>query len=356
MQIQGKYTNIDVKATLIEESAIEQLRAIADNEHYKDTKIVIMPDAHAGKGCVVGFTMQYNKDNPVINPNIVGVDIGCGMLVQPIGKREIDLGMFDEAVKNIVNLEKDHKFENRFKCELDTEKRPYEYHNKQIGTLGFGNHFVEIGENVYGEKYIVIHTGSRHLGLRVCNYYMQKCIDGVLQGEDVQDYLYDMALAQKYASFNRRMLMDAILQWYDNELEEESWFMADFETVHNYIDIERGIIRKGAVSAEVGERLLIPLNMRDGSLLCKGKGNPAWNISAPHGAGRVMSRSEAKQKITLQQYEESMQGIYTSCVNKDTIDESVFAYKPMGVILSDIADTVDVVEAIKPIYNFKNNK
>lgn len=353
MEIKGKFAKIDIKASIVDEATLAQLQAIADNVHYSNTKIVVMPDTHAGAECVIGFTMQYDPHTPIINPNIVGVDISCGMLVQPLGKVDLDFKKFDATVQGLVNSEKCMEFENDFYAEVDTQDKPFEYHNRQIGTLGFGNHFVEVDADADGEKYLVIHTGSRHLGYRVCNYYAKKCMQGILcSGDDVKFYLHDMGLVQQYASLNRAVLMDAILSAYGASYDKA----LRFETLHNYIDLERHIIRKGAISAQKGEQVLIPLNMRDGSVICTGKGNADWNWSAPHGAGRVMSRSEAKRKVTLEDYAKSMDGIYSTCINADTIDECAMAYKPSEVILADIQDTVEVHKVIKPIYNFKNSK
>ena len=352
MKIKGNFTDIEVKASIIDESTIAQLEAIANNKHYENAKIVVMPDTHAGKDCVVGFTMQYEPINPIINPNIVGVDISCGMLVQPLITTKVDFELFDEIVKSVVNTEKTYTFENKFRAPVDTIDRPYEYHEKQIGTLGYGNHFVELDKGQDGKLYLVIHSGSRNLGHRICNYYAKKCVDGVLCGHDVQDYLYDMELVQQYASLNREMLLLDILFACHFEYKKSQ----RFETLHNYIDLEKRIIRKGAISAQKDELVLIPLNMKDGSIIGKGKGNADWNWSAPHGAGRVMSRTEAKQKVKLEDYANSMAGIYSSCINEKTIDESVFVYKPSSVILEDIKETIEVLEVIKPIYNFKNSK
>ena len=359
MKIKGTYTDIEVKATIIDEATIAQLEAIANNKYYAGAKIVVMPDTHAGKGCVVGFTMQYNPNNPIINPNIVGVDIGCGMLVvccDTWGFSQYELEAIDEVIRRVSNESGYREFNEKFICDLTSKKKSFDYYNSQIGTLGYGNHFVEIDVGEDGKTYFVIHTGSRHLGLQVCNCYMEKCVDGVLQGDDVFNYLHDMLLAQAYARFNRQTLLDKIFANIKFKIAHSFDIKYAFETIHNYIDVKNGIIRKGAISAQKDELVLIPLNMKDGSIIGKGKGNADWNCSAPHGAGRIMSRTEAKQKVKLEDYANSMAGIYSTCINEKTIDESVFAYKPSEVILEDIKETIEVLEVIKPIYNFKNSK
>lgn len=359
MKIKGTFTDIEVKASIIDEATIAQLEAIANNKYYANTKIVVMPDTHAGKGCVVGFTMQYDPNNPIINPNIVGVDIGCGMLVvccDTWGFSQYELEAIDEVIRRVSNEDGHCEFNKNFIANITNEKKSFDYYNNQIGTLGYGNHFVEIDVGEDGKTYFVIHTGSRHLGLQVCNYYMKKCVDGVLTGEDVNNYLHDMLLAQAYARYNRQTLLNKIFTNIKFKIAHGFDIKYAFETIHNYIDVKNGIIRKGAISAQKDELVLIPLNMKDGSIIGKGKGNADWNWSAPHGAGRVMSRTEAKQKVKLEDYANSMDGIYSSCINEKTIDESVFVYKPSSVILEDIKETIEVLEVIKPIYNFKNSK
>ena len=360
MIIEGKYTNIDVKASIIDDTTREQIQAIADNEHYRGTNIVIMPDTHAGKDCVIGFTMRYNPKNPIINPNIVGVDIGCGVLVQPLYTKlvsDINFAILDAIIHDVVDTDKGYEIENNFIADINTKDHTFDYYNRQIGTLGYGNHFIEVDEDYDTTKYILIHTGSRHLGWRVCDYYAKRCVDGVLCGDDVFNYLHDMKLAQDYAKLNRQVLMDTILDAYDFKSNDAFICKKEdrFESVHNYIDLENNIIRKGAVSAQLGEKIIIPFNMRDGAVIGTGTGRASWNYSAPHGAGRVLSRSQAKKNISLEQYQESMQGVYTTCINEQTIDESAFAYKSADVVLSDISDTINIENRIFPIYNFKNN-
>lgn len=346
MDIMGQYTTIDVKATLIDSVTIEQLQSIANNKNYQNSKIVIMPDTHAGKDCVVGFTVLFDsniKDTP-ISPDVIGPDIGCAMLVQPILDSAIDFDKLDNIIKSLVNTDKNFIFEPGYLL-----KAPVKDYNKQIGSLGRGNHFIEIdkGKNGY---YIIIHTGSRHLGAQVFEYYKQHCVDGLLYGQLLLDYYNDVYICQKYAAFNRYVLMGCILGQYGFSYD----LLSRWETAHNYIDFDYNIIRKGAISAQKNEKVLIPLNMRDGSIIGYGKGNKAWNYSAPHGAGRVASRKKIKKDISLEDYKASMQGIYSSCININTIDECAYAYKPSETIIDSITETVDIIEIIKPVYNFKN--
>lgn len=340
--IQGNYNSIKVFASIIESNAIKQLQDIADNSYYKDCIIRVMPDTHSGKECVVGFTMQF-KD--VLNPNLVGSDIGCGMLVYPI-KEELNLDKFDSVVQSIVNKE---YTDFRFDYSNMVADVYNDVHNSQLGTLGRGNHFIEIdkGKDCY---YIVVHTGSRRLGHDVCNYYNALTKDGMLFGQDVKDYLNDMRICQVYADYNRIRILTNILSKMDIVYDYDLMWTC----LHNYIDNDN-MLRKGSISAKLGEKVIIPLNMRDGCIIGVGKGNVDWNYSAPHGAGRVLSRGEARRTVSLDDYKMMMQGIYTNCISENTIDESPVVYKNADVILEDIKDTVDVVEIVKPIYNFKNN-
>ena len=394
--------NRDVKCftSVIEQQAIDQINAMLLSPVGENSKVRIMPDVHAGTGCTIGTTMTITDK---IVPSIVGVDIGCGMFV-------VKLPSFADECLNSVDLAA-HFVPSGFNTwhrklyDFDLkELRCYEHLENidriecSIGTLGGGNHFIEIDRNeATDELYLVIHSGSRNLGVQVAKYYqdlayqrqkkddysdaVKKLVDGLkaegrkeeidrelkklktaykaellphdlcyLTGDDMKDYLHDMRICQLYAKINRQMiartLMDIAGLGYLDDYES-------FHTVHNYIDLDRMIIRKGAVSAMEGERLLIPINMRDGSLLCTGKGNPDWNFSAPHGAGRIMSRAEAKRTITEQAYRESMNGIYSSTVNLSTIDEAPMAYKRIEDIVDNIEPTVTVDAILKPIYNFK---
>ena len=380
-----------IYAETFEYEAYDQLKELCNFEAYLDSKIRIMPDAHAGKGCVVGTTMTISNK---VTPNLVGVDIGCGMLTVELKDSIIDFSKLDKVISN--KIPSGFSVHDRAKSSFDFSNLRCSNHVDlkrallSIGSLGGGNHFIEVD---YSEKthkyYLVIHSGSRKLGGDVCKYYQdlafqkvnemkkvkeelikklksegrEKEIDSQLKliikpsankdlaflsGSDFDDYLNDMALVQKFAVLNRKTMADIIIKEMGfNESER-------FETIHNYIDFKRMILRKGAVSAEYGEKLLIPINMRDGSLICVGKGNEDWNFSAPHGAGRLMSRSKAKELINLEEYELSMNGIYSTSVCQSTLDEAPQAYKPMEEIVQAIEPTVDIIDIIKPEYNFKS--
>ena len=351
-----------------------------------------MPDVHAGAGCTIGTTMTIHDR---VCPNLVGVDIGCGMLAVKLGRVRLDLDELDKAIRWNVpagfcthNYPKEWFDLSGLKCVGIDNSRAL----LSIGTLGGGNHFIEVDKDKSGGLWLVIHTGSRKLGLEVANWHQhrameamtkptseeisrvvaeykaagrQKEIAGALEelrkqhsdfgvpdlayltGELMDDYLSDMEIIQRYAEANRQAIAKAILKAMHIVPQEQ------FTTVHNYIDHESMILRKGAVSAKKGERLIIPMNMRDGSLVCVGKGNDDWNQSAPHGAGRLMSRSKARESISIGAYRETMRNVHSSCISYDTIDEAPFAYKDMKEIIGCIGPTCDVLEIIKPIYNFK---
>lgn len=324
-----------------------------------------MPDVHAGKGCTIGTTLTV-KDAVV--PNVVGVDIGCGMLTVKLNEKRIDLPKLDSFIRQNIPCgrdirERSHRSHGRLDVyELLCVKRVDIRRAKEsLGTLGGGNHFIEIDKDDEDNLYLVIHTGSRNLGLRVAQYYQNvayKACGGraqtaipyelaFLQGDAMQDYLHDMEFMQRFAELNRTIIKEVILD--GMKLHEEE----SFSTVHNYIDTENMILRKGAVSAQKGERLLIPMNIRDGSLICTGLGNEDWNFSAPHGAGRLMSRKDALSSFTLNAFKKSMDGIFTTSVTADTIDECPMVYKPMEEIIKNIKETVMIEKTIKPIYNFK---
>lgn len=387
--IKGNETLIFAKT--FEYEAYEQVKKMVNFEPYLDSKVRIMPDAHAGKGCTVGTTMTITDK---VTPNLVGVDIGCGMLTVEIGQN-VDFAKLDEVIKtkiphgfDVHTSPKAHFDLSSLKCENHVDLRRA---SLSLGSLGGGNHFIEVGRaELSGEMFLVIHSGSRKLGGDVCKYYQdlafkqvnemstikaelikklksegrQKDIDtevkklqkpitdkdlAFLSGEDFKNYMHDMALVQKYAVANRRTMADIIIK--EMTFNE----MCSFETIHNYIDFKRMILRKGAVSAEQGEKLLIPINMRDGSLLCIGKGNADWNYSAPHGAGRLMSRGKAKEVLDMEEFQSSMEGIYTTSVGTSTLDEAPQAYKSMDEIMLAIAETVEVIDIIKPLYNFKSH-
>ncbi len=394
-------SDLKIFADLVETEAVAQINKLIEQDAFKDCKIRVMPDVHTGVGCVIGFTADLGEK---VIPNIVGVDIGCGMLTVDLGKQDIDLGKIDNIIRNNIPYGK-NVHEGRL-VKFDKLKELYCYRDlkdtkrieKSVGTLGGGNHFIEIDVDDNGNKYLIIHSGSRNLGNQVALYYQNLAIDLIsgkdelfakqkelieeykssgrkkeiqsaikemnkefqskelnipkelcyLEGEYREKYLHDMKICQEYASLNRRHMASLILDNYTNLKAR-----ASFETVHNYIDHKSNIVRKGAISAKKGEKLLIPINMKDGCILGIGKGNEDWNFSAPHGAGRLMSRTKAKELLNIEEYQSSMSGIYSTCVNKSTIDESPMAYKPIESIIDNIKDTVEIISVIKPIYNFK---
>lgn len=410
LELRGKYNTAKVFTNNIENSAISQLTALLNQEFVKDSQIRIMPDCHSGSGCVIGTTMTL-KDKVV--PNLVGVDIGCGMLAVKLKEKRIDLPNLDSVIRKYVpsgavvhsetNEDRTTLRVNELRCfgKPNANIRA-DLAYQSVGTLGGGNHFIEVDKDSSGDLWLVIHTGSRHLGIEICNYYQdiayQKLKDKVnggtrkekldaliaqlkaegryrgisgeiekfnknyreqnpsvshelayVEGDDFKDYIHDMDMVQRHAVCNRAEIARVIMK-YANLHEVER-----FETIHNYIDTENMILRKGSVSAQAGEKLIIPMNMRDGSLICIGKGNPDWNYSAPHGAGRLMSRSKAKENISMEEFKRTMEeaGIYSTSVNRSTLDESPMAYKPMDEIIENIKDTVDIVDIVKPMYNFK---
>ena len=396
IELKGKYNEAKVFTDVIDESSISQIILLLNQEFISGSKIRLMPDVHAGAGCTVGTTMTITDK---VVPNLVGVDIGCGMETIKIKEKHIELQQLDKLIYEKIPSgfhirEKPHHYLDNIYLE---KLYCYDYINpiraeKSLGTLGGGNHFIEANKDKEGNIYIVIHSGSRHLGLEVANYYQQEgykalngCsktdIDAMIitlkaQGrqKEIQktikalkntkissipkqlayvtgnlflQYIHDMQIIQEYAEWNRKAMMYEIVKGMKLHVIEQ------FTTIHNYIDTESMILRKGAVSAKKGEKLLIPINMRDGSLICIGKGNDDWNQSAPHGAGRLMSRSAAKKSFTVSEFQKQMNDVYTTSVNKDTLDECPMAYKNMEDIVNNIGDTVEILEVIKPIYNFK---
>lgn len=396
LEIKGSRTTAICYASIIEDEAIEQIQRMCNQGFAEGSNIRIMPDVHVGKGCTIGTTMTV-KDKAV--PNLVGVDIGCGMYTVNLGNQEIDLEKFDEACHYIPSGKKawDGRQERFDLTELRSFRslKRSKWIEKSLGTLGGGNHFIEIDQTSDGTKYLVIHTGSRNLGKQVAEIYQQLAIElhqgkeeyfnkkdaliaeykaagrrkeiqqalkelhwknkPLLIPEDLcyvygtyfNDYLYDVSICQKFASRNRELIAEILLD------RCGLTGMDAFHTVHNYIDVDEMILRKGAIAAHSGERVLIPINMRDGSILAIGKGNPEWNYSAPHGAGRLMSRSKAKETLSMDAYKEAMKGIYTTSVNESTLDESPFAYKSLEDMIDVIKDSVDIIDVMKPIYNFK---
>ncbi len=357
IQIQGRYNTAKVFTDDIDSDAYAQILQMMNQVWSRNMSVRIMPDVHAGKGCTVGTTMTIEDR---IVPNLVGVDIGCGVDVLVVKKDfgEIDLALLDEIVHNNIPAgaaarTKPHAFIkeldwNAFLAPIDIQNSKL-----QLGSLGGGNHFIEADRDEDGDYYFVIHSGSRHLGKEICDYYQDIATQNKLtyiEGQDLDHYLHDMELAQKYAALNRCAMLDEI----KNGLGiKKINIIEEFSTVHNYIDIKNKILRKGAISAQEGERVIIPMNMRDGSLICTGKGNPDWNFSAPHGAGRLYKRSESKELFTVEEYQNEMKGIYSTSIGQSTLDESPMAYKPMEQIIEKIQPTVKVEKIIKPIYNFK---
>ena len=365
IEIKGTYGEAKVFTNELDSSASGQIKALCEQPFITGSKIRIMPDVHAGKGCTIGTTMTIGD---YVVPNLVGVDIGCGMLTVQLEEKRLNLPELDSFIHQNIPYgravrERTHRSHGRINLEdlrcykkVDTRRA-----KESLGTLGGGNHFIEVDKDDDGTLYLVIHTGSRNLGLRVAELYQKKAYNAVggrkqteipyelayLTGEEKDDYLYDMAFMQRFAELNRRIIKEVILDGL--KLHE----VDSFTTIHNYIDTDKMILRKGAVSANEGERLLIPMNMRDGSLICTGLGNEDWNCSAPHGAGRRFSRTEAENSFTVSEFKKQMEGIYTTSVSKDTLDECPMAYKPMDEILGNISDTVRVERIIRPIYNFK---
>lgn len=396
IEINGSVTSAKVFTETIEDVAIAQIKQLCDMAYTEGSKIRIMPDVHAGAGCTIGTTMTISDK---IVPNLVGVDIGCGMETIRIKNKRLELEKLDKLIYAKIpsgqNIrEKPHKYND----EIDlTALRCYkEIHSHRaihsIGTLGGGNHFIEADKDDEGNIYIVIHSGSRYLGKEVATLYQElgyqrlngydkRAVENLIReykksgrekeiqtaiktlknqvltnipyslayvSEDLfEDYIHDMQIVQHFATLNRKAMIDEIIRGMKLDVVEQ------FTTIHNYIDVENMILRKGAVSAKKGEQLLIPINMRDGSLICIGKGNDDWNCSAPHGAGRLMSRTQAKNTFTVSEFKKQMKNIYTTSVNKETLDECPMAYKDMSEIMNNIEPTADIIKVIKPIYNFK---
>ena len=373
MEIQGKNGRAKVFTELIEETAYQQIKNLMDEPITENSRVRVMPDVHAGKGSTVGTTIRIKNDlQAKVSPNVVGVDIGCGISAVRLEESEIDYQELDKIIRQSVPSGfKTHKristvAKEEAKPLLDNIKTPLKNKDKShilksVGTLGGGNHYIELAQAEDGTFWLSVHSGSRNLGVRVCNYWQavadqkrhhpQASIN-YLMGADLEGYLNDMKLAQKYASLNRQTMLDKIIEMMD--WKEPSY---SINSIHNFIDIKEDelIIRKGATKAEAGHDLIIPINMRDGTLLAKGKGNSDWNYSAPHGAGRQMSRTQAKKTLDLSDYKKQMTGIYTTSVSEKTLDEAPDAYKPLDNLLDNIADTVEIIEQITPVYNFKAN-
>ncbi|MBR2480743.1 MAG: RtcB family protein [Clostridia bacterium] len=395
MLILGQYNEAKVFTDVIDDGAIAQIQTMCDSPIFSGLKLRIMPDVHAGTGCTIGTTMTI-KDK--IIPNMVGVDIGCGMECALLKEKEIDFAKLDATIyariPSGINVRKDpHPLAKEI--DLDSLKcarfiaKDHSY--KSIGTLGGGNHFIEIDVDSDSNLCLVVHSGSRHLGVEVAEYYqteaykrlcgnsnmqiqakiaelkaegkhkeIQSTIDAMMlqtspipkelayvEGELFDDYIHDMKIVQRFAVLNRQAIIQEIVDGMGLHVLEQ------FTTIHNYIDTDVMILRKGAVSARLNEKLLIPINMRDGSLICLGKGNDDWNQSAPHGAGRLLSRGKARATLTVEDFEKEMSGIYSSSVNRSTLDESPMAYKKLEDIVDNVAPTVQIISHVKPVYNFK---
>lgn len=351
IELKGLYGSAKIFTDNVEEGAKSQVQDQLDQEWTKDLTIRVMPDVHVGYGVPIGYT-QTIKDTVI--PNFVGVDIGCGLLVSKISNEkdyQINFHKLDNEIKRGVpagfNVHRKRQHVNT-DIESIIAKIDIDRAYKSLGTLGGGNHFIEVNRSEEG-VYLVIHSGSRHLGYQVNNYWSKQIPHDkpYLEGKDFNDYLHDMKLSQSFASENRKAMRDNIFRSMNWDLIEE------FETVHNYIDLDNMILRKGAVSAKKGEKIIIPMNMRDGSLIAIGKGNKDWNYSAPHGAGRVLSRTEAKKVIDIKDFEKSMEDVWTSSVSHRTLDESPFVYKPVEEIIENTKDTMTVIEKLEVLYNFK---
>lgn len=402
--------DLKIFTTNIEQEAVNQINELLKQEPFKNCKVRIMPDVHAGKGCVIGFTADLGEK---VIPNIVGVDIGCGMLCVELGNIELDFKDLDRVVNEYIpagrNIRKQKLLNfdkiNELYClrELKETKK----FNRAIGTLGGGNHFIEIDADNKGNKYLVIHTGSRNLGKQVADYYQNLAIElcsgkeemykkkeeiikkykeqgrkseiqqalkelekeykdnkpnlpkelCYLEGKHREMYLHDMKICQEYASLNRLQIAKQIIINYYKLTDIPEMYppimQNSFETIHNYISFEDNIVRKGAIRANKNEKVLIPINMRDGSIIAVGKGNQDWNCSAPHGAGRIMSRTKAKEKFKLEEFKQSMKDVYSTSVVEETIDESPMVYKSMQEIIENTKDTIEIQKIIRPIYNFK---
>lgn len=396
LELQGKYAAAKVFTDVVDEASIAQVIQLCNQEFVQGSRIRLMPDIHAGAGCTVGTTMTITDK---IVPNLVGVDIGCGMETVRLRERHVELQKLDKLIyakipSGFAIREKAH----RYMTQIDLSAL-HCYHKinalraeKSLGTLGGGNHFIELDRDDEGRFYLVVHSGSRHLGLEVANYYQEAAYQQLngstaadeqalmvklkAEGRDKEiqkalkalrntkrtsipkalcyvsdelfaQYIHDMRIIQQFAMLNRQAIADEILKGMKLHAEER------FTTIHNYIDTDEMILRKGAVSAKAGEQLIIPINMRDGSLICIGKGNADWNFSAPHGAGRLMSRGQAKESFTVSAFKKQMEGIYTTSVSKSTLDECPMAYKQMEDIVNNIHDTVTIAAVIRPVYNFK---
>lgn len=362
LEIEGKYAKAKVFTDSLENAARGQIQAICDSPLAEGATLRIMPDVHPGKGCVIGATASLAGR---VSPAMVGVDIGCGMHCVRLREERLDFNQLNKMIKRNVPIGKGlnktpHRFAERARLAALTVARAVDNEKARlaIGSLGGGNHFIELARaESDGALWLIIHSGSRNPGLQVATLHQKQAgetrPDGVpfelawLEGEKLDNYINDMEIMQEFAALNREAIADSIMKAMKWKAEDS------FHTIHNYIDVENMILRKGAVSAKKGERLLIPMNMRDGSALCVGKGNGDWNFSAPHGAGRLLSRQQAKERLTLDNFRREMEGVFTSGINHGVIDESPSAYKPMEEILGQLEPTAHVLTMLKPVFNYK---
>ena len=393
IEVTGRYTDAIIYTNNPQEAAISQIAELVDQPFMEGAKVRIMPDYHAGKGCVIGTTIALNGR---VVPNLVGVDVGCGVLVAEIGKAKVDFDKLDQSIRQFVPSgndihedASDMRVMEHFENDLFVASGLHDdYTNRSLGTLGGGNHFIEMARDEEGRHYLLIHTGSRYVGAKVANWHQNRAYESLrridltekievlkaagryrdiqrmiaeykesnpvvpkelcyLEGDLFTDYIADMKLAQQFAHENRQTIARIIG-------EQMKWeYETQFDSVHNYIDTDSMILRKGAVRAAAGEQLVIPMNMRDGSLICLGKGSAAWNESAPHGAGRIFSRSAAMKNLSMEDFKRTMEGVWTTSVTEETLDEAPMAYKPMQEITEQIGDTVEIQKRIVPVYNFK---
>lgn len=417
IKITGRYTEARIFADIVEQAALDQIQTLCDQPFAEGSSIAVMPDVHAGAGCTIGTTMTIDPIHGKVCPNLVGVDIGCGMLVTELGKINIDFAELDAIIRRLVPAGQDahpmnastgypewedkmllkarHEMD-RVLYELNTPIN-FDYELARLGTLGGGNHFIEVDEDEEGNKYLVIHSGSRHLGVQVCSHFMDVANANRLGSrerheQERKDLIANMKatgrareIAAALVEFNKKFTPTALsplayvekgaLAYYLNDMKLAQWFaeenrhlMSDiictamgwepisrWEAVHNYIDMDEGVLRKGAISLHKGEKALIPISMKDGALIVLGKGNPEYNFSGPHGAGRLMGRSEAKSSLSIDEYRKEMEGVWTSSVSEDTLDESPMAYKRIDDILPSLEPTADVLKHILPVYSFKAN-
>lgn len=390
MLVEGKHNKAKIFTDVVEEAALEQVKELCNTKIFSGSKIRMMADIHAGKGCTIGTTMTITDK---VVPEHVGIDIGCGLLTLELDESELDLERLDRVINNLIPNGSHNYKRARFSSTNSSDKYimkglSQDRMDKALGTLGGGNHMIEVARDEQGKLYMYIHTGSRYVGARVANHYQKlseiaykpadiqqvienlkgqgkhqlieteiqklrernaqhKKLGGYLEGQEMQDYLHDLGLAQTFAKENRECIAYTIVDTMGLNV------VGSFDTVHNYIDLDRMILRKGAVSANKGERLIIPINMRDGAIIAVGKGNEDWNYSAPHGAGRVLSRRKARENLDLETFQEQMSNVWTTSVSEETLDEAPDAYKRKEDIVNNIGDTVEITHHLKPIYNFK---